>query len=76
MSYIKVQDENGNDCLVGLKRITKVSLEPVKDTAGDNDEGRFCTVIKLEPISKDDDFEYVYSKTPVVEIWNQIKLRM
>lgn len=71
MSFINVKDERGNDMLLSLKRIDKVQLQ---DTGGDNDDA--SVRITLLPLSKDDPEEYIYSSTPVDEIWDQIKMRM
>lgn len=67
MSYIQIEDEKGEMMLVGLKRITKVRLSPRTDG---------LTELTLEPYSKDDPEELIYSTTPVARIWEQIKMRM
>ena len=73
MSFIKIEDEHGNDMILGLKRISKVKLDVPE--AAENDESTL-TILTLEPLSKDDVEEIVMSRTPVDEIWEQIKMRM
>lgn len=71
MSYINITDTFGNPLILSLKRIDQVSLHPVEEGSD-----ILKTCITLTPLGKDDPEDYVFSNTPVEEIWEQIKLRM
>lgn len=67
MSFIEITDEYGNQMIIALKRLDKSQLSQLRNG---------LTQITLKPHNKGDPEEYVYSLTPVEEIWEQIKLRL